>query len=124
MLAQAGFSGPYPFVILSEFASPLAASGSLSIFSGLEELNQVARGIDQPDLRASRARHNVIAAELYSLGVKPRYFGFEISYLQFNPIPAAGYRFGTHRTVDAGRSSFHRVRKEPVDVRAANPGEW
>ena len=48
-------------------------------FSRLEELDEVPGGIDQPDLRASRARHDVISAEFYALGLKARYFGFEIS---------------------------------------------
>jgi hypothetical protein len=61
----------------------------------LEEFDEVARRINQPDLGATGSGHYFITTELHAFGAKSRCFRVEIRNLQFNPIPAAGHRLGT-----------------------------
>jgi len=55
----------------------------------LEQFDEIPRRINDPNLRAARAAHDVLTAKLHSCGAKPRGFGVDVRYFRQNPIPTA-----------------------------------
>src|SRR5262245_54058962 len=65
------------------------AKRRLSAKTLLEQLDQIPRRINDPNLRTARTAHDVLAAKLHSCGAKPRGFGVDVRHFQQNPIPTA-----------------------------------
>src|SRR5438552_16915832 len=75
-------------------AAASQAADAASFFR-LEQFDEGTGWIYHPNLRAARTTHDVITTELHSGSAKPCHLDFDVSNLQLDAIPTAGYRLLT-----------------------------